>query len=93
MATTKAGGAVPNAAEAAERSWWTYRHYNPKSAVDPHTSYVIGYRRAVADMLADLFQFGGWDELTRRLLEVFEELAITREAVRMAGTDTDDEHA
>lgn len=83
MVKLKPGEAVPSVADAAERSWWGFRHYNAKSATDPHIAYVMGYRRAAADMLVDLFQFGQWDSITRRMLEVFEELATEREAVDM----------
>jgi hypothetical protein len=90
MVKLKAGEAVPSVAEAAERSWWAFRHFNEGSATDPHISFVMGYRRAAADMLVDLFQFGQWDLITRRMLEVFEELAIEREAVRIVVADDDD---
>ena len=86
----KPGEAVPSVAEAAERTWWAFKHFNAGSATDPHICFVMGYRRAAADMLADQFRFGGWDQLTRRMLEVFEELAIEREAVRIMVDDDDD---
>jgi hypothetical protein len=85
------GEAVPNVAEAATKSWYVFKHFNPGSATDPRLSYVSGYRRCAADMLADLFEFGGWDVLTRRMLEVLEDLGIQREAVRMVTEDGPDE--
>jgi hypothetical protein len=87
MPKTTSGGAVPNVAEAANKSWYVFKHYNAGSATDPRLAYVTGYRRAVGDMLVDQFRFGGWDELTRRMLDVFEYLANEREAVRMVGEE------
>jgi hypothetical protein len=86
MARRKPGEAVPprSVADAADKSWWMFKHFNPGSAAEPRIAYVMGYRRAVADMVVDSFEFGGWDILTRRLLEVFEDLAIEREAVRIS---------
>jgi hypothetical protein len=79
---SRPGGAAPknSPASAAEQAWWKYRHYHPASAEDPHLAFVFAYRRAVTDMLADQFAFAGWDVLTRRLLEVLEELVVEREA-------------
>ena len=91
MPSKAPGTAAPRVAEAAVKSWHVFKYYNPGSARDPQLSYVSGYRRAVADMMADQFEFGGWDTLTRRLLEVFEDLAIQREAVRMVQEDLSDE--
>ena len=88
MPKTKPGEAVPNAAEAGRKSWYVFRHFNPGSATDPRLSYITGYRRGVADTMSDLFQFGGWDTATYRLIEVLEELSRQREAVRMV-TDED----
>jgi leucyl aminopeptidase (aminopeptidase T) len=76
-----------SAGEAANKSWFVFKHYNPGSATDPRLAYVTGYRRAVADMLMDQIQLGGWDSLTRRLLDVLEYLAGEREAVRMVTED------
>jgi leucyl aminopeptidase (aminopeptidase T) len=87
MPKTTSGGAVPNVAKAATKSWQVFRYYNPASARDPRLSYITGYQRAVADMLVDQFRFGGWDELTRRMLDVFEYLADQREAVRIVGEE------
>lgn len=84
------GEAVPTTAgEAARKSWYVFKHFNPGSATDPRLSYITGYRRGVADMLADLFVFGGWDTTTRRLTEVLEELLRQREAVHMVTDDLD----
>jgi hypothetical protein len=91
MPKTTSGGAVPNVAEAAKKSWYVFKHFNPGSASDPRLSYITGYQRAVADMLVDEFRFGGWDELTRRMLDVFEYLADQREAVRIVGEDPEPE--
>lgn len=78
------GRTVPSPSEVAQRSWWSFRHYNPASAEDPRLCYLSGYARATRDMTADLFRLGGWDVVTRRLLEVMEELLIEREGMRMA---------
>jgi len=87
MTTRKPGEAVPSVGEAAGKSWYVFKYFNPGSATDPHISYVAGYRRAVADCLADLFEFGGWDQITRRMLEVFDDLAVQRDAVRQVADD------
>jgi hypothetical protein len=73
---------------AADKSWYTFKYYHPRTAEDPHVAFVQGYRRAVADMLVDQFRFGGWDTLTRRMLEVFEELTVERDAVRHVDSET-----
>ena len=70
-------------ASAADKAWWKFKYYHPKTAEDAHLSFVFAYRRAVTDMLADQFGFAGWDLLTHRLLEVLEELVIERQAVLM----------
>lgn len=87
MAKPVTGVAVPNVAEAANKSWYRFKHFNAGSSTDPRICYVSGYHRAVADLMVDQFQFGGWDTLTRRLLEVFEYLADEREAVRIDAED------
>jgi hypothetical protein len=68
---------------AAESAWFKFKYYHPKTAEDARLSFVFAYRRACTDMLADQFGFAGWDLLTRRLLEVLEELVIERQAVMM----------
>ena len=83
MPQTKPGEAVPSVDEAANSSWYAFKHFSAGSAQDPHLSYVAGYRRAAADMLADLFQFGQYGPLTQRMLEVFEDLANQREGIRV----------
>jgi hypothetical protein len=70
-------------ATAADKAWWTFKYYHPKTAEDPRLSFVFAYRRACTDMMADQFGFAGWDLLTRRLLEVLEELVVERQAVAM----------
>lgn len=73
---------------AADKAWWIFKHYHPKTAEDPRLSFVFAYRRACTDMLADQFGFAGWDLLTRRLLEVLEELVVERQAVLMVDQAT-----
>jgi hypothetical protein len=75
-------------ASAADRAWYKFRYYHPRTAEDPHLSFVFAYRRACTDMLADQFGFSGWDLLTRRLLEVLEELVVERQAVQMVDETT-----
>jgi hypothetical protein len=87
MSTLKPGVAVSSPSEAATRSWYAFRHYNPGSAQDPRLCYLSGYSRAVRDMLADQFEFGGWDTLTRRMLEVMEELLVERQAMRLVAEE------
>lgn len=88
--TTRPKPAPESVAAAAHKSWYQFKHFNPASAQDPRLSYLSGYQRCASDMLADLFQFGGWDSLTRRLLEVFEQLVIEREAIRMVTDETEE---
>jgi hypothetical protein len=73
--------AAKTVSSAADRAWYKFKYYHPRTAEDPHLSFVFAYRRACTDMLADSFGFAGWDVLTRRLLEVLEELVVEREAV------------
>jgi len=78
---------VPSPNEAANTSWWTFKHFNSASAQDPRLCYLSGYHRAVKDMLADQFDFGGYAPLTRRMLEVMEALLIERDALRMVADE------
>ena len=78
---------VPSPTEAATTSWWTFKHYNPASAEDPRLCYLSGYQRAVKDMLADQFEFGGYAPLTWRMLEVMESLLVERDALRMVAEE------
>jgi hypothetical protein len=87
MVRVKPGGAVPSVADAAEKSWWVFKYYHPATSEDAHLSYVSGYRRAMTDSISDQLGLGGWDSLTRRLLEVLEELLIERQIVREAVDD------
>lgn len=81
------GEAVPNVAEVAERSWWQFRHYNPRSAEDPRMSYVTAYRRGYRDCLADTAEFVNLQRSVERLVELLEESSIEREAVRMTADE------
>lgn len=83
MVRQSQGFGVPSPSEAAQTSWWTFRHFNSASAEDPRLCYLSGYQRAVKDMLADQFDFGGYAPLTRRMLEVMESLLVERDALRM----------
>jgi len=84
------GEAVPSVSGAAQRAWYVFKHYHAASARDPRISYLSGYQRCAADMLVDMFELGGWDTLTRRLLEVLEQLAVEREAVRLTTAEVVD---
>ena len=75
-------------ASAADKAWFKFRYYHPRTAEDPRLSFVFAYRRACTDMLADQFGFAGWDQLTHRLLEVLEELVVERQAVLMVDEAT-----
>lgn len=74
-------------AEAANGSWFAFKHFNAGSSQEPRLSYLAGYRRGVADAMADQFGFAGWDLLTHRLVELLDELVLEREAVRMVTED------
>lgn len=84
MPNTKVGSGVSKTvAEAANSSWYAFKHFNAGSSQEPHLSYLAGYRRGVADSMADQFGFAGWDLLTHRLVELLDELVLEREAVRI----------
>lgn len=83
MATPTPGEAM-SVNEAADKSWWGFRHYNPRTATDPRLSYIRGYTRAYRDCLADTAGLSGLQPLLERLVALLEEGAVEREAVRMA---------
>jgi hypothetical protein len=77
-------------AAAANAAWYGFKHYHAGSAEDPQLSYLAGYRRGVADMMADQFGFAGWDTLTHHLADVLDELVLEREAVRLVTDDVEE---
>jgi hypothetical protein len=85
MAYPKSGEAVPTTVgEAADKSWWAFKRYNPGSAREPRMAYVIAYQRGYKDALADTAQFAGLQASVDRLSDLLEEGQLEREAVRMA---------
>lgn len=87
MPRTSPGEAVPSVSDAAQNSWYAFKHFNAGSSQDPRLSYLAGYQRAIADMLVDQFQFRGLDLTLERVLDVFQYLAQEREAVRMVTSE------
>lgn len=88
MPNTKVGSGVPTTvAEAADKSWWTFKHYNPGSARDPRVTYITAYQRGYRDALADTAQFSGLQGSVERLADLLAEGALEREAVRMVAEE------
>ena len=75
--TAAAGRDVP---EAAERSWWIFRHDEPKLAKDPRMSHVEGYRGGYRDAIADTVEFSSLKVSIDRLSVLLEALVGQRAA-------------
>jgi hypothetical protein len=84
MPNSVPGGAVPNVTETADKSWWSFRHFNPRTAEDPRLSYITGYQRGYRDALNDTAQFASLQVSVERLANLLEDGRIEREAVQMA---------
>jgi hypothetical protein len=88
MAKPSSGEAVPRTvAEAANSSWYSFKHYHPASAEDPHTAHIVGYRRGYTSCIEQSAYWSGLVEQVQRLNELLEELVITQEAVRSAAEE------
>ena len=78
---------VPNTAEAADKSWWTFRHYNPRTSEDPRLSYIRAYQRGYRDALADTAIFAGLQGDVQRLVALLEDGRVEREALLLVAEE------
>jgi hypothetical protein len=78
---------VPNVAEVADKSWWGFRHFNPRTSEDPRLSYITAYQRGYRDALADTTIFAGLQADVQRLVELLECGRVEREALEMMAED------
>ena len=79
------GTAVPRTVdEAAMASFYAFKHFNPASAEDVRTAYVVAYRRGYTSCIEAATYWSGLVEQVRRLNELLEELRITQDGIALA---------
>jgi hypothetical protein len=78
---------IPDVSDAARRTWWSFRHYNPRSAEDPYLAWQAAYRRAYRDCLADTAEFAGLKTSVDRLADLLEDGRVERDAVLSAAEE------